>query len=66
MATQLMEHDALGAHARDELGFTDSTSAKPLQAALASGVAFTFGTALPLLVATFTSTEKTLLVVSIA
>lgn len=66
VATQLMEHDALGAHARDELGFTDSTSAKPLQAALASGIAFTFGAALPLLVAIFTSAEKTLLVVSIA
>lgn len=66
VATQLMEHDALGAHARDELGFTGLSSAKPLQAALTSGLAFTLGAALPLLVAVFTAPEKTELIVGMA
>lgn len=65
VAMQLMQHDALGAHARDELGFTDATSAKPFQAALTSGSAFTIGATLPLLV-TFFSTDKIMLSVSIA
>ncbi len=51
VATQLMAHDALGAHARDELGISDAFSAKPLQAALASAASFAAGAALPLLVA---------------
>lgn len=51
VARQLMEHDALGAHARDELGITDASSARPLQAALASAASFAVGAALPLLVA---------------
>jgi VIT1/CCC1 family predicted Fe2+/Mn2+ transporter len=50
VATQLMAHDALGAHARDELGITDTASARPLQAAFASAATFTAGAALPLLV----------------
>lgn len=50
VAKQLMEHDALGAHARDELGFTETSRARPLQAALTSGTAFTIGASLPLLV----------------
>jgi VIT1/CCC1 family predicted Fe2+/Mn2+ transporter len=50
VATKLMTHDALGAHARDELGITDAMSAKPLQAALASALSFAVGAALPLLV----------------
>jgi VIT1/CCC1 family predicted Fe2+/Mn2+ transporter len=49
VATQLMEHDALGAHARDELGISDALTAKPVQAALASAATFTAGAALPLL-----------------
>lgn len=53
VATQLMEKDALGAHARDELGLTDDNAANPLQAALASALSFTVGAALPLLVAWF-------------
>ncbi|MCC5918613.1 MAG: VIT family protein [Cryomorphaceae bacterium] len=53
VAKQLTEHDALAAHARDELGITELTQAKPLQAALASGAAFVFGGALPVLVAIF-------------
>ncbi|WP_101758789.1 VIT family protein [Oceanicoccus sp. KOV_DT_Chl] len=48
VAQQLMAHDALGAHAKDELGITDTTSAKPLQAAFYSAVTFTIGAALPL------------------
>lgn len=51
VATQLMQHDALGAHARDELGLSDSLAARPIQAALASAGTFTVGAALPLLVA---------------
>jgi len=66
VATQLMAHDALGAHARDELGFTDLSSAKPLQAAFTSGLAFTLGSALPLLVTVFTSPESTEMIVGIA
>jgi vacuolar iron transporter family protein len=51
VALQLMAHDALGAHARDELGISDLTAARPLQAALASAASFATGAALPLLVA---------------
>jgi len=50
VATQLMEHDALGAHARDELGISDILTARPVQAALASAVTFSVGAALPLLI----------------
>ena len=49
VATQLMAHDALGAHARDELGISDALSARPVQAAVASAGAFAVGAALPLL-----------------
>ncbi len=50
VAVQLMEHDALGAHARDELGISEITTARPIQAALASAASFAAGAALPLLV----------------
>lgn len=50
VATQLMAHDALGAHARDELGITDTLSARPVQAALSSAASFSVGAALPLAV----------------
>ena len=50
VASQLMQHDALGAHARDELGISDSQSAQPIQAALASAITFSVGALLPLLV----------------
>lgn len=49
VATQLMEHDSLGAHARDELGISDTLAAKPVQAAFASAATFAVGAALPLL-----------------
>lgn len=48
VAQQLMAHDALGAHARDELGLSDAMSARPVQAALASAASFAVGAALPL------------------
>ena len=51
VATQLMAHDALSAHARDELGISDTLTAKPVQAALASAATFAVGSALPLMVA---------------
>jgi VIT1/CCC1 family predicted Fe2+/Mn2+ transporter len=50
VATQLMEHDALGAHGRDELGISETSTAKPVQAAMASAVTFSIGAALPLLI----------------
>ena len=50
VADQLMAHDALGAHARDELGITETLSARPLQAAFASAGSFSVGAAMPLLV----------------
>ena len=49
VATQLMEHDALGAHGRDELGITGTLAARPVQAALASAGSFAAGAVLPLL-----------------
>ncbi len=50
VAEQLMAHDALGSHARDELGLSTITQARPLQAAFASAGSFSVGAALPLLV----------------
>jgi len=50
VATQLMKHDALGAHARDELGISETMTARPVQAAFASAGTFSVGAALPLLV----------------
>ncbi len=49
VADQLMAHDALGAHARDELGLSETTRARPIQAALASAAAFAVGAAVPVL-----------------
>lgn len=53
VARQLTGHNALEAHARDELGINEITQAKPLQAALASAVSFVFGGILPLLISIF-------------
>jgi VIT1/CCC1 family predicted Fe2+/Mn2+ transporter len=55
VAEQLMAHDALGAHARDELGISEMTVARPIQAALASAGTFAVGAALPLGVAAVAS-----------
>lgn len=51
VADQLMAHDALGAHARDEIGITEGGKARPVQAAMSSAATFTAGALLPLLVA---------------
>ncbi len=51
VAEQLMAHDALGAHTRDELGISDLTAARPIQAAFASAAAFSVGGLPPLLIA---------------
>ena len=56
VADQLMERDALAAHGRDELGLSAATAARPIQAALASAVAFAVGAALPVVVATLAPT----------
>jgi len=60
VAEQLMKHDALGAHARDELGITTLLRARPIQAALASAASFAVGAALPLVVAALASATNIL------
>jgi VIT1/CCC1 family predicted Fe2+/Mn2+ transporter len=50
VAGQLMAHDALGAHARDELGLSDTSAARPVQAALTSAASFSVGAVLPIAV----------------
>lgn len=60
VARQLMDHDAIGAHARDELGITAAFSARPLQAALTSAASFAMGAALPLSVV-FMATESSMI-----
>jgi VIT1/CCC1 family predicted Fe2+/Mn2+ transporter len=66
VAEQLMAHDALGAHARDELGISPSTAARPVQAALASAAAFSVGAALPLVMALMAPDALVVWAVSIA
>ncbi len=66
VALQLMEHDALGAHARDELGISEILSARPLQAALASAGTFAVGAALPLLVVLITPLTRLIPVIFLA
>ena len=61
VAEQLMAHDAIGAHARDELGISEILNARPIQAALASASSFAVGAILPLLV-TALAPEKILIV----
>lgn len=58
VATALMAHDALGSHARDELGLSDLHAARPLQAALASAATFALGAALPLLLAQWANAAR--------
>jgi VIT1/CCC1 family predicted Fe2+/Mn2+ transporter len=64
VAEQLMAHDALGAHARDELGITDTLSARPMQAALTSAGSFAVGAAMPLLAVAAVSGPSLIAVVS--
>ena len=61
-----MTHDALGAHARDELGFTTTLEARPIQAALASGASFTIGAATPLIVTALAPETSLLYAVAVA
>ena len=65
VATQLMTSDALGAHAREELGISETLSARPVQAALASAASFAFGAALPLLAAVFAAQQSVIAWVSV-
>ncbi|WFB62270.1 VIT family protein [Sphingobacterium sp. WM] len=58
VAKEMTAHDALAAHVRDELGITDINQANPIQAALASGAAFTAGGLLPLLVVLFAPVDN--------
>lgn len=64
VADQLMACDAIGAHARDELGISEILSARPIQAALASAGSFAVGAAMPLLTATLVSEANLIPVVS--
>jgi VIT1/CCC1 family predicted Fe2+/Mn2+ transporter len=61
---QLTAHDAIGAHARDELGISETLSARPIQAALTSAVSFAVGAAMPLLAVALVSGRSLLPVVS--
>lgn len=64
VAQQLMAHDALGAHARDELGISEITTARPIQAAFTSALTFAAGAALPLIVALAAPTATVVAAVS--
>ncbi|MCB1500358.1 MAG: VIT family protein [Bauldia sp.] len=66
VADQLMAKDALGAHARDELGISEITTARPVQAALTSAATFTAGAAMPLLAAALAPAGSVVPVVSVA
>ena len=65
VATQLMAHDALAAHARDELGITEHSTARPIQAAFASAGAFAVGALLPLLTVVIAPETKLVVAVSV-
>ncbi|MFN2411169.1 MAG: VIT1/CCC1 transporter family protein, partial [Halomonas sp.] len=65
VSEQLMQHDALGAHARDEIGITTTSQARPIQAALSSAATFTTGALLPLLVAWWAPSSQLILFVSL-
>jgi len=66
VAEQLMDHDALGAHARDELGISETVTARPIQAALTSAATFAVGAILPLLVVLFVPVSELMLSVTLA
>ena len=63
VAEQLMDHDALGAHARDELGISEAFRARPIQAALTSAASFAVGAAMPLAVAALAPAPSLILLV---
>jgi vacuolar iron transporter family protein len=64
VAQQLMAHDAIGAHARDELGLSDKLTARPLQAAIASAASFAVGAALPIITVIVAPSAHVSLIVS--
>ena len=64
VANQLMAHDAIGAHARDELGITREQRARPIQAAVASASSFAMGAAMPLVVTAFAPGPSLFILVS--
>ncbi|MGD8567427.1 MAG: VIT family protein [Gammaproteobacteria bacterium] len=66
VANQLMAHDALAAHARDELGLTEIQKARPIQAALASAATFAAGAALPVILAAVAPMNYIIIIVSIS
>jgi VIT1/CCC1 family predicted Fe2+/Mn2+ transporter len=66
VAAQLMAHDALDAHARDELGITAALSARPLQAACSSALSFSIGALLPLLVVALAPHDRLIMSVALA
>ncbi|HET9651695.1 MAG TPA: VIT1/CCC1 transporter family protein, partial [Usitatibacter sp.] len=66
VARQLTEHDALAAHARDELGMSKSSKARPLQAAMASALSFAAGGAFPLLVVAVSPHDHVARIVGVA
>lgn len=66
VAEQLMARDALGAHARDELGISETATARPIQAAIASAASFAIGAALPLLATAASSESKIIIVVAVS
>jgi VIT1/CCC1 family predicted Fe2+/Mn2+ transporter len=66
VAQQLMAEDALGAHARDELGISEITTARPVQAAMTSAATFSVGAALPLLMVVVTPARMLVLTVPLA
>lgn len=65
VADQLMAHDALGAHARDELGIIEEFKARPLQAAWSSAISFSLGAALPLAITILVPSTSLILAVSV-
>lgn len=65
VAEQLMAKDALGAHAREELGITDATTARPIQAALTSAATFSVGALLPIIAATLARPSQLVAIVSV-
>ncbi len=66
VATQLMDHDALAAHARDELGISETVDTRPVQAALTSAAMFALGAILPLIALVFTPVAQVIPAVSVA
>jgi VIT1/CCC1 family predicted Fe2+/Mn2+ transporter len=66
VAEQLMAHDALGSHARDELGLSPTSRARPLQAAMASAASFSLGAALPVAVVAIAAGNNLMIAIAVA